>query len=153
MLVYTKISLLLYTKRRREPSIEDEERRGRKKFEKRKFEGSPQTSKKGKNLESSADSPDSRKGRWAFCSKCNRRHFGEFLVDSKGCFSCGNLDAKACYNCGKSDHKTKDCRNKLCHGCKEPGHLAAECPKLNFNGSKREKKGNASEAMVKDEPL
>ncbi|PWA86072.1 Nucleotide-binding, alpha-beta plait [Artemisia annua] len=146
---------------RREPSIEDEEPRGRKQFEKRKFEGSPQTSKKRKNVESTADSSDSRKGR-SFCIKCNRRHFGECKADLKGCFSCGKLDhkswdcpsesAKACFNCGKSDHKSKDCRNKLCHGCKEPGHLAAECPKLNFNGSKREKKGNASEPMVKDEP-
>nr|GEY84002.1 nucleotide-binding, alpha-beta plait [Tanacetum cinerariifolium] len=59
---------------RREPSI-DEEPRGRKKFEKRKFKGSPQTSKKRKNVESSADSPDSRKGR-SFCTKCKRHHLG-----------------------------------------------------------------------------
>ncbi|GJW75245.1 nucleotide-binding alpha-beta plait domain-containing protein, partial [Tanacetum coccineum] len=145
---------------RREPSI-DEEPRGRKKFEKRKFEGSPQISKKRKNVESSADSPDSRKGR-SFCTKCKRRHLGRCLVDSKECYSCGKLDhkswdcpsasPKACYNCGKSDHKSKDCRNKLCHGCKESGHLAAECPKLNFNGSKRKKKGNVSKALVKEEP-
>ncbi|GKA13476.1 nucleotide-binding alpha-beta plait domain-containing protein [Tanacetum coccineum] len=147
-------------KGRREPSI-DEEPRGRKKFEKRKFEGSPQISKKRKNVESSADSPDSRKGR-SFCTKCKRRHLGRCLVDSKECYSCGKLDhkswdcpsasPKACYNCGKSDHKSKDCRNKLCHGCKESGHLAAECPKLNFNGSKRKKKGNVSKALVKEEP-
>nr|XP_043624867.1 nuclear speckle RNA-binding protein B-like isoform X2 [Erigeron canadensis] len=93
---------------------------------KRKFQGSPRSSKKGKVSESSLKK----------CVKCKKKHPGE-------CFA----DRDACYNCGKTGHLMRDCKKKrTCYGCGGSDHIVADCPNPNM---KRRSKGGL--ASVKNE--
>lgn len=119
----------------RELAIQDEEPV----VVKRKFDGSHGSVKKKGKVEDSGSKPSPRK---KLCAKCKKKHSGECLAKSGGCF-----------RCGKTDHVIRDCPSKdsptVCFGCGESGHIRFKCPKLKTGNPKPNKRDNARLALVK----
>lgn len=132
----------MYTKREEVLGVQDEEA-VTVVAEKRKFEGSPGSSKKAKT-EVSKNKHDRPKKQKKKCDKCNKKHLGDCSISG-------------CFRCGKPGHVLQNCTaqaqpdTRTCYICGEVGHISLKCPKSKTNGPKLKRKGNANGALVKKE--
>ncbi|CAI9261118.1 unnamed protein product [Lactuca saligna] len=80
--------------------------------EKRKWEGSSESSKKKDHLDKKGDKPK-------YYKKCHSSHRGPC-----------NSSTVSCRRCCKMGHRHEDCKSTelMCYNCRYMGHISAQCP-------------------------
>lgn len=102
--------------------------------EKRKQDGSSESSRKKKNAHQ-----DTKGDKLDYCTKRRSSHKGSY-----------SSDTMRCRQCEKLGHKQEECKNEpLCYNCRHTGHMSGQCPNPKVQAGGSVKKNDAPKVQAR----